>query len=189
MSSHHIVKEKQEPALIVEFFSDLSYELLGQLLEWAPTVIANKDSAQWLSRNDIHIDVVITNDEHRIEQDGVTMLFGNPSSFKEDALNYLVEKGYHAVNIISQDFSMDLFQQFASLINLVFINGKQKIFAIKSGFKKWKAAGENVYILASDAIFHTEGLEKKHDQAYKTIADGFFEIHFQTDYLLIAEDL
>ena len=39
MSSHHIVKEKQEPALYIHQLGDFNEEFLGQLLEWSPTVI------------------------------------------------------------------------------------------------------------------------------------------------------
>ena len=42
MSSHHIVREKQEPALLVLGLNNFSTELLGQLLEWNPTVITTE---------------------------------------------------------------------------------------------------------------------------------------------------
>jgi len=39
MSSHHIVREKQEPALIIANGEACSTELLNQLLEWSPFVV------------------------------------------------------------------------------------------------------------------------------------------------------
>ncbi len=39
MSSHHIVRDDQEPALIIANGEACSAELLGQLLEWSPLVI------------------------------------------------------------------------------------------------------------------------------------------------------
>ena len=39
MSSHHIVRDDQEPALIIANGASCSNELLGQLLEWSPIVI------------------------------------------------------------------------------------------------------------------------------------------------------
>ena len=39
MSSHHIVRDDQAPALIIANGEACSEELLGQLLEWSPTVI------------------------------------------------------------------------------------------------------------------------------------------------------
>ena len=39
MSSHHIARDDQEPALIIANGEMCSQELLGQLLEWSPLVI------------------------------------------------------------------------------------------------------------------------------------------------------
>ncbi|RZK41505.1 MAG: thiamine pyrophosphokinase, partial [Pedobacter sp.] len=39
MSSHHIVREKQEPALYIHQLGNFDEEKLGQLLEWSPTVL------------------------------------------------------------------------------------------------------------------------------------------------------
>ena len=39
MSSHHIVRDDQEPALIIANGASCSDELMGQLLEWSPLVI------------------------------------------------------------------------------------------------------------------------------------------------------
>ena len=39
MSSHHIVRDDQEPALIIANGEACSMELLNQLLEWNPLVI------------------------------------------------------------------------------------------------------------------------------------------------------
>ena len=39
MSSHHIIRDKQEPALIIANGEECSMDLLEQLLEWSPTVV------------------------------------------------------------------------------------------------------------------------------------------------------
>jgi thiamine pyrophosphokinase len=39
MSSHHIIRDKQEPALIIANGEACSMDILDQLLEWSPTVI------------------------------------------------------------------------------------------------------------------------------------------------------
>ena len=43
MSSHHIVREKQEPALLILSLEGFEYENLGQILEWSPTVIVQQE--------------------------------------------------------------------------------------------------------------------------------------------------
>ncbi len=41
MSSHHIVRDEQEPALYIHSADNFTLEALGDLLEWSPTVIVN----------------------------------------------------------------------------------------------------------------------------------------------------
>jgi thiamine pyrophosphokinase len=65
MSSHHIVREKQEPALLVLSLTDFSFELLGQLLEWSPTLIAITETAIQLHENQIKVDWLIANEPIR----------------------------------------------------------------------------------------------------------------------------
>ncbi|WP_134089689.1 hypothetical protein [Olivibacter sp. XZL3] len=189
MSSHHIVREKQEPALIVDSLSGFDAELLGQLLEWSPTIIANKESAQHLLREDIHIDLIISDEHNGIQQDQVSVLYADKASFKETALNYLIEKKYQAANLVSQDHSLQLLQRFAPFINIVLINGSQRMFAIKSGFKKWKAANQKVYIFDDQTNFQVKGLKRESHVCYTTVGDGFFEIYFEKDFLIIGESL
>jgi thiamine pyrophosphokinase len=59
MSSHHIVRDEQEPALLIANGESCSDELLGQLLEWSPVVVV-LDRAVWrvLDRG-IKIDVLL----------------------------------------------------------------------------------------------------------------------------------
>lgn len=40
MSSHHIVRDNQEPALIIANGADCGDDLLQQLMEWSPYVLA-----------------------------------------------------------------------------------------------------------------------------------------------------
>jgi hypothetical protein len=39
MSSHHFVRDQQEPALLILALEAFTYDSLGELLEWVPTVI------------------------------------------------------------------------------------------------------------------------------------------------------
>lgn len=57
MSSHHFVKEGQEPALLI--IDPLSHELIAPLLEWAPLVIVLDHAIDQVLHWGIKIDVVI----------------------------------------------------------------------------------------------------------------------------------
>lgn len=59
MSSHHIVREKQEPALFILDFDGFDEEYFGQLLEWSPTLVVSEDCYEKIARMGIKIDAVI----------------------------------------------------------------------------------------------------------------------------------
>ena len=59
MSSHHIVREKQEPALYIHHLGNFDEENLGQLLEWSPTIVVAASEYEKALSLGIKIDVVI----------------------------------------------------------------------------------------------------------------------------------
>src|SRR6202012_448525 len=101
MSSHHIVREKQEPALLVLGLDSFPFEMLGQLLEWNPTVITTRQTAQLLIDAGIKIDWIITDELHsNLQSDMKQMPAGNDTPI-EAALKYLITHSYPAVNIVT----------------------------------------------------------------------------------------
>lgn len=188
MSSHHIVKEKQEPALIVSDVEALDAELFGQLLEWTPTIIANESSAIKLAEQGLNIDIIITHHETFTQQDNVTLIYQEGSSFIDTALNFLVKQGYPAVNILSSDLPLTELSPYLDLINIVIFQDGKKIYAIKSGFNKWATANEIIDSYTSKPI-STKGLIKINLHQYKTEQDGLYEIYFDEPYIFISEKI
>lgn len=64
MSSHHIIREKQEPALIIANGEACSMEILGQLLEWSPTVVVLDGAIKRVLDLGIKIDVWLGDFDH-----------------------------------------------------------------------------------------------------------------------------
>ena len=94
MSSHHIVREKQEPALLVLGMDSFPVELLGQLLEWNPTVITTRQTAGLLNDYGIKIDWIITNDTQGPPQSDIKQMPAGNDTPIEAALKYLVTHNY-----------------------------------------------------------------------------------------------
>jgi len=84
MSSHHIVRENQEPALLVANFQALSAEDLGQLLEWSPTVVTNEATIDFLLAQAIKVDVLFTNSKPVLGQEKIKLV-PIEGEFMEDA--------------------------------------------------------------------------------------------------------
>jgi thiamine pyrophosphokinase len=189
MSSHHIVREKQEPALLVLGLNNFPDEQLGQLLEWSPTVITTLETAEKLNSCGIKIDWIITDFEDEVLQSDIKMIPAGENTLIDAALKYLMQLNYPAVNIISDELNLKDYAIFTKKINLVIFNNNKKIYPVISGFNKWKPAGEIIEVLSLAGKINFTGLEKIKDQLYKTTNDGFFSLRFNEPFLFIAEEL
>lgn len=187
MSSHHIVREKQEPALLVLSLSDFSFELLGQLLEWSPTLIAITETAVQLHENQIKVDWLIANEPITTLQSDVKLIPVEGDKYLQTALFQLIDQGYRAVNVITNNFNADTYLPYASQIDLVIYQGDEKIYPIKSGFSKWKPAGDVIRFVTKPEDLALTGLIPLSDDVYETSADGFFIIAFSQPYVFMAE--
>ncbi len=186
MSSHHIVRENQEPALLVLSAHTLDNDLLGQLLEWSPIIITDTHNLDYLLALGIKVDLVF-GDVPAVWQDSIQQ---KPieQGFMEDAMHYLITKGFKAVNIWTDTMPMGL-AIFASKINIVlFYDGMRYVF-VKGYFEKWMPRGEQVYVDEA-CIKSFQGLEYVDKGIFRTVSDGFITLEFSTDsYLWIGEDV
>jgi thiamine pyrophosphokinase len=189
MSSHHIVREKQEPALLVLGLDNFDEEQLGQLLEWSPTVIATPIIAEKLNAGGIKFDWIITDEVEGDLQSDVKYLAVGDKTDIAAALDFLTAQGYPAVNVVTDEFELDDYAPFANAINLVIFYDQQKIYAVGSGFSKWKQAGERIKILSRANNLTTTGLNETGNQTFITASDGFFGLEFDAPQLFIAETL
>lgn len=188
MSSHHIVREKQEPALLVLGLNHFTDDELGQLLEWSPTLIATPPVAEQLAVYGIKIDYIITDHPADIAQSDVKAIPTGTTSELQAALDFLIVKGYPAVNVVTNNFDLNVYEQYAGQINLVIFFNREKIYPVKSGFKKWKPANEVIRIITPGISIKTEGLQQIQPQQYQTLSDGFFSLTFESPYIFIAEE-
>ena len=188
MSSHHIVREKQEPALLVLGLDNFPDELLGQLLEWSPTVIATSQTAEKLVSYGIKIDWIITDGDDDVLQSDVKLMPCGDDNLTNTALNYLTSYEYPAVNVITDELRLKDYELFADkLAVVIFFDGK-KIYPVTSGFSKWKPQGEIVEILSAVKTLDAVGLGKIRNGQYTTTGDGFFSLHFDAPFIFITED-
>src|SRR6476660_9730486 len=90
MSSHHIVRDDQEPALIIANGAECSSELLGQLLEWSPYVVVLDSAIERVFDLGIKVDVLLGdfdrgfNPEHYKEQQYPLEIVYAPDQNKTD---------------------------------------------------------------------------------------------------------
>jgi thiamine pyrophosphokinase len=189
MSSHHIIREKQEPALLVLGMDSFDDELLGQLLEWSPTVMVSGIMAEKLNAYGIKVDWIITDNSDADIQSDVKLLQVNNEPLISSALKYLTLNNYPAVNVVTDELNLDDYLPFIDKINLVIFYNNQKIYPATSGFSKWKPAGEIIELLSTPTNLKINGLDKLSETSFKTQHDGFFTLQFDGPFIVVAETL
>lgn len=154
MSSHHIVRDDQEPALIIANGAECSNELLGQLLEWSPIVIVLDSAMERVVNLGIKVDVLLGdfdgdfNPEIYKEKQFPLEIVHAPNQDKTDlekAFDYLIEKGHKAVNVIwatgkRADHTITNITNIVSYRNklkIVILDDHSKVFLLPNKFEKW----------------------------------------------------
>ena len=188
MSSHHIVKENQEPALIVAVYDALDQEYLGQLLEWSPTIITSGDSVDFFLAAGIKVDVVIEKDSSQYAQEQIGY-FPMKKGLIPDALDYLIQNHYKAVNIIDSVQQPEILKPYLHLINIVILSAGYRYVYVRGFYEKWKTAGARM-IMSEHQLKSFVGLKKISPDVFVTEYDGFIYIEFNTDeYVCIGEEI
>jgi len=109
MSSHHFVRDKQEPALIIANGDECSNEVLNQLLEWNPFVLVLDGALDRVLMKGIKVDAVIgdfdslnvsrlsVEDEQQIDW---LVDEDQETTDLEKGLKYLKANGHKAANVV-----------------------------------------------------------------------------------------
>lgn len=187
MSSHHIIREKQEPALYIHRLGDFNEEYLGQLLEWSPTLIVSEAFYEKAISMGLKVDAVVTLNTQVIFQENTKAI--NARTTELDAvLDYLIAEQYPAVNVIDTESNLRELGSYIDALNIVAYTATEKAYAIKSGFKVWKPK-DSLFKIEVLSYFETSNLRQEENGDFTVINDGFVEFSFNTEYLFISEVL
>jgi len=182
MSSHHFVKEGQEPALLV--LEKSSIHLATPLLEWVPLVMVVdyvlEDVLQW----GIKIDVVLQAklplsvvEQLVVDQQPVEILSAEPDQVVSKGLQFFIDEGYEAVNVIgsSDDHVFQSIEQLANRLQVAIFTSDVKWSLITSGvFEKWMPADHSFQIRPGGA-FQTEGITQN-GSSWQTMSERMVSI-------------
>jgi thiamine pyrophosphokinase len=217
LSSHHIVKDKQEPALIIANGESCSFELLGQLLEWSPVVMVLDGAIHRVLELGIKIDIVLGDfdkNEHLetlLKDQAPVKIIHTPDQDKTDlekGLDYLIANEHKAVNIIwatgkRADHSLNNLStlvKYKNLITAVMIDDHSKIYNLPNQFTKWFEANQNISLMPIDKAIGvtTKGLAynlnnenlqlgERTSSSNATLTDGLVQISYLEGNLLMME--
>lgn len=154
MSSHHIVRDDQEPALIIANGAACNLELMQQLLEWSPLVIVLDSAIKRVIELGIKVDVLLGDFDRDFDANHYKSIqyplevVHTPDQNKTDlekAYLYLIEKGHKAVNVIwatgkRADHTLNNISglvKYREQLKIVFFDDHSKLFLLPPKFEKW----------------------------------------------------
>ncbi len=164
MSSHHIVRDDQEPALIIANGEACSEELLGQLLEWSPLVIVLDAAIERVIKLGIKVDVLLGDFDKNLnvnfykENQYPLEIVHTPNQDKTDlekAFDYLIAKGHKSVNVIwatgrRSDHTITNITNIVAYrdrLKIVILDDHSKVFLLQKKYEKWYTANTNLSLI------------------------------------------
>lgn len=217
MSSHHIVRDEQEPALIIANGQSCSFELMGQLLEWSPVVMVLDGAIHRVLELGIKLDIVLgdfdktENWDELLDNQQPVEVIHTPDQNKTDlekGLDFLIAKGHKAVNILwatgkradHHINNLSTLAKYKDQITIVMLDDHSRIFNLPNQFTKWYTANQNISLIPLGSVFGltTKGLTynlqnedlhlgQRTSSSNKTEVDGLIEIKFDSGNLLLME--
>lgn len=167
MSSHHFVRQNQEPALFILEFDSLHTELIGELLEWVPTVLVTHDVLEKLASQGMKIDAVVAElplnqalSEIADAQFPLAIVDSKGRSPLSVGLEYLIQSGQYAANLIGLDHrETPLLDPYLSQLDIVVFDGPLRYFPVRNpSFSKWMPEG-NIQLHGRENSFVEVGNE------------------------------
>lgn len=164
MSSHHIVRDDQEPALIIANGAPCSMELLGQLLEWSPLVVVLDAAIERVLPLGIKVDVLLGDFDHGFDPEyyrkkhyplEIVYVPDQEKTDLEKAFDYLIARKIPAVNVVwatgkRADHTITNLTNFIRYRNRLQINildDHSKVFILPRRFRKWYPKNSNISLI------------------------------------------
>ncbi len=154
MSSHHIVRDEQEPALFLYDLGPSSEEILQQLLGWTPHVMLRESLLDWAHSWLIKVDALLLQaakhrerDAFMLEQWPLEVIEGG-TSLLETGLTYFHAQGFPAVHLFAPyDLGKPLQSNWEGRLEIVVWDYPWKWYLTRNTtWKKWLLQGQGLQL-------------------------------------------
>ena len=217
MSSHHIVRDDQEPALIIANGEACSPELINDLLEWSPLVIVLDSAVTRVLELGIKIDVLIGDFDRGFDHESykelqfpieVIRMEDQDSTDLDKAISYLIERKIPAVNIVwatgrRMDHTITNIMnmvKFHEQIKLVMLDDYSRIFVLNKSYTKWYTSQTIISLIPVGTVSGINSENLKYELCNSTLSlgihagnsnevvkDGLVKITYEDGCLLLIE--
>lgn len=113
MSSHHIIRDQQEPAVLIHKIDQFPRRVLHTLLEWSPIVLCCEPSINVYTQQGLKLDVALVNHlnydawkKQLKAQYPIKIMAIQDSDFLSTGLTLLRKHNQKAVNIVSDEMAL-----------------------------------------------------------------------------------
>ncbi len=160
MSSHHFVKDQQEPAVFILNADEIHFDQVSAMLEWVPTVMVGQEALDRVLSWGIKIDVILGSEEFQkanpqlLEaQYPVKYLTVEERNLLDKGLQYIIEGQHKAVHLVGIPHQKVLeLEEKTKLMDLTVVDGDWKYYPVRSGiFRKWFAES-TIHIHAREGL-------------------------------------
>lgn len=217
MSSHHVVRDNQEFALIIADGEACSLKLLQELLDWSPLVVVLDEAFYRVHELGIKINVwlgdfdSLENLEEIAKPQMPVEIVHTPDQDKTDfekGIEYCINRGFQDIRVVwATGKRMD--HTFANVTNLVkyqnqvhlvLMDDYSLIFPLPYEFEKWYPAGKAISLvpvseahgIKSEGLLYPLNNESLHlgeriGTSNETVKDGPVKISYSSGHLLLME--
>ena len=192
MSSHHIVRDDQEPALIIANGASCNPELLGQLLEWSPLVVVLDSAMVRVMELDIKVDVLLGGFDRGFDPEiyktsqypiEIIHTLDQNKTDLEKAFDYLIKRKIPAVNVVWATgrradhtiTNLTNIPKYRNLLKIVILDDHSKVFLLPKKFEKWYTANTPISLIP---IGHVTGIHS--NNLFYPLKDDSLTIGYRT---------
>lgn len=192
MSSHHFVREGQEPALLIT--GHAKFSSVEGLLEWAPTIMISADSVEAVLSWGIRIDAVLGKESetahirNRFAEEQIVDIIEVPGegSLFGAATDYLLNRRQNQLAVVADSFTdiRPVVESQLSRISVVVLDNDFRWIPVQQEFRKWSSQSTVYRVVSSEgSTFETEGLRSdlggyvaEYDGLIRVVAHGLIWI-------------
>lgn len=217
MSSHHIIRENQEAALILANGQSCSDELLHSLLEWSPYVLVLDGALERALMKGIKVDAVLGDFDSlgshpdEVESSQTIEWVHTPDQDKTDlekGIEWLLNRGHEKANVLwgtgkrldhtwNNILSM---AKYAGEIQVNLMDDHSRCFILPQIFQKFYPKGTKLSLMPITDIqnIKTSGLKYELNNSYlkvpertsssnESLEDGMVKINYESGILSLIE--
>ncbi len=147
-------------------------------------MIVPSEQAFELIARQTKIDIAIGHEAPTTLQDTVQFI-QTSAPFADTAIRHLATLGHHAAYLACAHTEPGMLLSYMPGTTVTLFSKGMRYYPVRSGFAKWKPAGELVYV--SDGGVDPTGLDKTGENTYLTSQNGVFTLSFSSKYVVIGE--